>query len=250
MRRAAAAFVALLAVCPGARAAEPGAEAALLTRLETARRAYDAVQDYTAVFYKEERGTDGKPAPREKILLKFEKPFKIFLGWLDSPKKGLQVHYERGKHGNKLVIHKPGLLFGLAPLLFLEQTSPWVREGGSASFDIEDAGIGTFLEDFAKAVERARQEGKLRATETAAGLFETIFENTTEEDEDYFAYRIVVGFDKKTSLPVKMDLYDWQDARIGSYAYEEIDVNVGARDPRFEKTADKRLLRVYRAANR
>lgn len=202
---------------------------------------YETVQNYECIFYKTEPASKS-PKETEQIFLKFEKPFKIFMGWESGRKKGLQVFYERGRFDNKLAIHQPGVLFGLVSLLFLEQSSPYVREGSEA-FDIEDAGIGTFLTDFRAAVQAAQSEGKLEIHATNENSYEVIFKNT-QENEVYFAYRVLVLFDPNTGLPVSQELFDWQNQFIGKYVYENIQVNVGEQSD-FKKHVHNSIFRIY-----
>lgn len=214
--------------------------------LQQSLNAYDATKDYQAIFFKEEK--DGASmGPKEQIFLKFEKPFKIYMGWMNTHKQGLQVLYERGKHDGKLAIHKPGLLLGLAPVIFLDQNSPWVKEG-SESYDIEDAGIGSFLFDFAEMCIKGAEEKKLAVKIDATNGKETYnvsFPGSKEGDKGYFSYRVVVQFDEASRLPVKMDLYDWDDQPTGYYAYENLKMNAGLDDPEFKKFADRSLYNLY-----
>ncbi len=240
-------FLALALLSPAVSAEENENTARLSGILEKSNRFYDTVNNYRAIFHKQER-SEGKLQENEKIFLKFEKPFKIFMGWLNTEKKDLQVAYERGKHRGKLAIHKPGLGLGLLPVIFLDQNSPWVKEG-SESYDIEDAGIGSFLEDFSKAVEKARQAGVLKvqflAPESgAAETVEVIFDDP-KKDPAYFARRVVVSFDEKTQLPVKMSLYDWNDEPTGIYSYDDLQINLGAEDAEFKRQINRQLYRVY-----
>ncbi|MCG3177221.1 MAG: hypothetical protein MOGMAGMI_02189 [Candidatus Omnitrophica bacterium] len=223
---------------------EPGVSS-LAERLLAGLDSYERLRDYRAIFLKTEKDKTGAMGQEERIFLKFEKPFKIFMGWTNTHKKGLQVHYERGKHDNKLVIHKPGLAFGLAQVIFLPQDSPWVREG-SAAYNIEDAGIGTFLYDFATAVVTAAERGQLSVAPAGAtdGPVEVSFPGT-QKDKIFFAHRIRVSFDPETSLPVRMELYDWQDRPAGTYVYDDLRVDVGPDDPELKKHANRRLYRVY-----
>lgn len=245
MRKAVAAlfFPAFLLFPSSARAEEPTER--LRTLLTDARAAYEGVKDYRAIFRKQE-GSGGTLGPQETIFLKFEKPFKIFMHWSDTHKKGLQVLYERGRHDGKLAIHKPGLMLGLAPVIFLPQDSPWVREG-SESYDIEDAGIGTFLEDFSAMVQKGEADGKLRAStaETPAGTSADVSFPGSAEDAVYFASRVEVLFDAGTKLPVRMVLYDWEGRVSGIYDYDQLALNVGADDPEFRRVAQKRLYKLY-----
>ena len=220
--------------------------------LEKSLKYYEALKNYHALFYKMEK-EENIMGPTEKIFLKFEKPWKIYLGWLNTDKKGLQVAYERGKNDGKLAIHKPGLLSALVPVIFLEQSSPWVKQG-SASYDIEDAGIGTFLTSFTKAVIKAKQEKRLKiqfqGKAASDGLkgeqWEVTFLNS-KENSGYFAYRINVIFDEQTALPVHMELYDWKNKPMGLYEYRDLKVNLSA-DPEFEKQIDANLLKVYNSS--
>ena len=220
------------------------AQAALVEKLVQSLDSYEAIQNYEAIFYKTE-SEGGKLETTEKIFLKFEKPFKIFMKWLNTAKDGLQVLYERGHHDGKLVIHKPGLFFGLVPVVFLDPSSPWVREG-SASYNIEDAGIGTFLNDTAKAVLCAFRENKLRVRlhGRTHRRFEVAFPGSKKGSE-YFAYRIVLLFDKDASVPVRMMLFDWNGKLMGVYFYKNLKINV-ADDSVFKKHAQNQLFKIYK----
>lgn len=222
--------------------AEKGKLAALL---EEGIHSYEGLRDYRAVFEKTEL-SKGALGPTEKIYLKFEKPWKIYMGWLNTHKKGLQLVYERGKHDGKLAIHKPGLFLGLAPVIFLDQNSPWVREGSEA-YNIEDAGIGTFLMDFTKAILRGARENKLKVTflENAEdGAKADVTFVGSQKDKDFFAYRVTVVFDARNHLPVWMELFDWQDRTTGIYAYVDLKMNVGIDDD-FKRQSNRHLFKIY-----
>ncbi len=214
--------------------------------LEKSLKAYGTIQDYKAMFQKQEKSGDVL-GPKETIFLKFEKPFKIFMGWTNLPKKGLQVLYERGKHDGKLAIHKPGLLLGLAPVIFLDPTSPWVREG-SESYNIEDAGIGSFLNDFTQAVLKGARENKLQviASQKLGGgeTVDVIFSGS-KPDDGFFSHRAIVHFDQETALPDQMALFDWQNQPMGVYAYENLKLNVGSQDAEFKKFAQQKIYQLY-----
>ena len=208
--------------------------------------AWGQVKDYEAEFLKQET-SEGKPGLEEKIFLKFEKPFKIFLGWLNTHKKGLQVFYERGEHDGKLAIHKPGLMLGLAPVVFLDQNSPWVKEG-SASFDIEDAGIGTFLDSFSEDVIEAEKQKKLRTRilqDDSAGLLAEVEFSDSHKGDGFMARRVEVFFDAVSKLPTRMALFDEAGTLIGRYAYEKLVLNTGAQSSVFQGQAFRKLFKLY-----
>lgn len=222
-------------------------QAHLQELLAASSASYAQVKDYSSFFYKEERSEKGID-PKEKIYLKFEKPFKIFMKWLEPDRKGgVQVMYERGQHNNKLVVHKPGLLLGLAPIIFLDQNSPYVKEG-SASYNIEDAGIGAFLTDLSEDVEKASKDGKLKAefpeaTDQGQSV-DIVFEGSSKQS-GFMAYRVVVFFDRATNLPIRMQLFDWNGNVTGTYAYEDLKLNTGSTDPEFKKESHRKLFKLY-----
>ncbi len=222
----------------------------LVRTLEKALNFYDSLSDYKTRFLKTEK-VKGALGPTEQIYLKFEKSFKIYMRWLNTDKEGVEVVYERGKNKGKLAVHKPGLLFGLAPVIFLDQNSPWVREG-SASYNIEDAGIGSFLYDFTEQVIKASRENKLRADylgkATEEGLSGERAEVTfidSKPDSGYLAYRVRILFDGITNLPVKMELFDWQNEPMGIYTYKDLQFNLGEEDAEFKNQINDHLLKVY-----
>ena len=229
-------------------AGEPDGDLRLASILKRSNRSYESLRNYQAIFYKKERA-GGRLGETEKIFLKFEKPFKIFMNWLNTEKKDLQVVYERGKHNGKLAIHQPELGFGFFPVVFLDQNSPWVKKG-SESYRIEDAGIGAFLADFTQAVARARDERKLqvRPAKNNSGdpdeTLEVIFDDPGKNPV-YFAHRVIVTFDKITALPVKIQLFDWENEPTGIYSYENLKLNLTPEDVQFKQRINRQLYRVY-----
>lgn len=222
----------------------------LANTLEKALSFYQSLTDYKTKFFKTEKAK-GTLGPTEQIYIKFEKTFKIYMRWLNTEKQGVEVVYERGRNQGKLAVHKPGLLFGLAQVVFLEQNSPWIREG-SASYNIEDAGIGSFLYDFTSEVIKASGENKLKVDYLGKKTDEDLIGDQIEvtfvdskADSGYLAYRVQILFDENTNLPVKMELFDWQNQPMGIYTYKDLQFNIGSDDPEFKKQINRYLLKIY-----
>ncbi len=218
-------------------------EQRFLSRLSEAEISFNAIQGYDALFVKKEK-EDGKMGESEQIVFRYEKPFKVFMKWINTDKKGLQVVYARGFHDNKLAIHKPGLLLGLAPIVFLAQDSPWIRKG-SASYQIEDVGIGTFLNDIAKAARLSASQDSLRVIWHSEDKAEVLFLNS-KDDEVYFAYRVELEFDASTELPVSMKLYDWDNQLTGEYAYQNIALN--PKPSTIQPQMHRQIFKIYSQA--
>src|SRR5918996_946155 len=81
---------------------------AILRRMANA---YDGIYDYTALFLRRER-INGKLLPLEKIELRFQEPFKVYMSWLE-PYEGRAIAFVKGKNDNKLLVNPGGLLASL-----------------------------------------------------------------------------------------------------------------------------------------
>ena len=144
-----------------------------------------------------------------------------------------------------------GLALGLVPVVFLDLDSPWVKQG-SSSHGIEDAGIGSFLMDFTENIIRAFKEHRLtvnlRPHESDKSVLtekvEVAFENT-DEKSGYLAHRVTVQFDRKTNLPVWMELFDWKNQSMGVYAYRDLKTNL-KDDTELKKQIDDGLYKIIR----
>ena len=73
-----------------------------------ARADLDAIDDYKCVFTKREVLRNNELL-RTKMNLKFrEKPFSVYLGFIDL-NKGREVIYVQGRNGNNLLVHEGGI---------------------------------------------------------------------------------------------------------------------------------------------
>jgi len=59
--------------------------------LHKAKEKYNEIEDYTAVFIKQQR-VGGKLQKKEELLMKFKKPFCIYYKWI-KPDGGKEVIY-------------------------------------------------------------------------------------------------------------------------------------------------------------
>src|SRR3990167_7241755 len=78
----------------------------LFAFLERMEASYSRLTDYTALFHRRER-IDGEWRPEEVIVLKFQRPFKVYMRWLSSLSEGREAIYVEGANKNKVVIHEP-----------------------------------------------------------------------------------------------------------------------------------------------
>ena len=131
----------------------------------------------------------------------------------------------------------------------MDQNSPYVREG-SASYNIEDAGIGTFLADLSEDVSKAGKEGKLKADfpeskNSGSGQTAEITFTNSDENSGFMAYRVLVFFDDKTKLPTRMQLFNWKNETMGIYSYEVLQLNSGSEEATFKSQIQRQLYKLY-----
>ncbi len=210
MRIAGSAMVLLLAVFRIAQSADvPAGE--LLRLLDAADRSYLQVRDYTAVMISRERVKDVL-LPQERILLKFQRDFKVYMRWLEF-----------------LVYEPKGLqrLFTAA----LEPTDARVME--KSRHPVTDVGIGRLLEIVGENARRGYRNGVLRVVDRGvgevAGRRARHVEGVLPRDPKlgYYAYRVQLAFDEELRLPIRVVVYDWNDQLVEDYTYTELRTNPG-----------------------
>jgi len=77
--------------------------------LRQAEAFLDTTASYAAVFHKQER-VKGWLKAEETVYLKFKKPFKVYMKWIDDPGKGREVLYVDGWNKNRILLREPGFM--------------------------------------------------------------------------------------------------------------------------------------------
>lgn len=223
-------------LCGSARAGSASAGVDPFDLLERAESAYDSVTDYTAVLRKQEK-IAGELRPEETIFLKFKRPFKVYMRWLEGPHAGRQAIYVQGAHGDKFLVHETGILARFF-VVALNPDGPHVRE--ESRFPVTEIGIGRLVERLAADARRAwranglalreigkRRSGGMELSEVEATLSERLMGE--------FSYsRIIVGIDAGSGLPVKASFYDWDGDLVARYSYEDVRLNPGLAEAEFD----------------
>ena len=229
--RWAPALVVWLLVFPSLAAA--ASEVDLLRLLERAERKYAEVQDYTACMISTERVGETL-MPEERIVLKFQRPFKVYMRWVEGPSKGREGLYVNG--GKFLVAEPRGLarLFAAA----LEPTDARVME--RSRHPVTDVGIGRLLEIVGENARRGTREKALRVIDRGpgeiAGRRVRQMEGILPQDPGagYYGYRVLLAFDEEHGLPLRVVVYDWKDRLVEDYTYTQLVLNPGLTSRDFD----------------
>jgi outer membrane lipoprotein-sorting protein len=214
------------------------ADAAEFVRLlQEMKQAYAEVDHYTATFLVEER-VEGELGPKQRLALKFKKPFKIYLRWLTGKNEGRQVLYPAGPDGNELWVRVPTLVGAVT--VSLDPHSPRARKGGRHA--ITDIGIGRLLDFIDDNVHRGLQHGELSID---AGGLRTTLERPTQRftlhfpddpAKSYYCRTAVIDVDRDYRLPIYAEIFDWNRQLVERYGYLDLRLNPGLTDEDFDPT--------------
>jgi hypothetical protein len=212
------------------------AEPDLLRFLGQAERRYIEVYDYTAILLRREM-IEEVLRPQETILLKFQRPFKVYMKWLEGPGKGREGLYVAGAHKDRFLVHEGRGFRGLVTAA-LDPSHPRVLE--ESRHPITNVGIGRLLEIIGENARRAARESVLRLVDwgpgTVAGRQVHQVEGILPRDPGagYYCYRVLVSFDQENDLPIRVVVYDWSDQIVEEYEYTQLRQNPGFTDRDFD----------------
>lgn len=192
-------------------------------------------ESYTAIFHKQER-IKGSLKTKEIVFLKFKKPFKVYMKWVDGPGKGREVFYVEGWNKNRILVREPGawgtITMNLHPL------GPIALQG--SRHPITEAGLGYLVKLFG---ENLRQAWMLGELEYQTGKEEILYGRKTltietrfpkKPHNGYYCYRSILNLDIEKKIPIRVQVFDWDDRLVGDYGYEDLILNAGLTDADFK----------------
>ena len=205
----------------------------LLTQMESS---YARVEDYAAAFHKQER-VDGKLLPEQTILLKFQKPLKVYLKWIKDPHRDREALYVQGKDDNKVIAHEGGIL-GFVTLSLDPRGSIAMKD---SRHPITDIGFDHLLKMLRKDIQTAVEHDELEIIRIVEEPFHNRPSIVVEArsiprgGRKYYASRMVLHVDKELMLPVGAAFYDDRDELFENYAYTDVRLNVGFTPNDFDR---------------
>lgn len=223
----------LVAGAPSARGAS-GSE--LLRLLDEVEKNYAEVHDYTSVLLARER-IGGTLREQETVLLKFQRPFKVYMKWLDGPSKGREGLYVNGSYNGKFLVYEPRGILRLFTVA-LDPSDHRVME--YSRHPVTDVGIGRLIQIVSENARRGAKNGVLqiidRGSGDVAGRRVRQVEGILPQDPKagYYSYRVLLAFDEENHLPIRVAVYDWNDQLVEEYVYTHIQLNPELSDRDFD----------------
>ena len=219
----------LLPSGPGAAGAADPAVGELLRLLDHADKRYAQIHDYTAVMVSRERVRDVLQ-DQERILLKFQRAFKVYMRWLEGPSQGREGLYVSGAHDGRFLIYEPR---GFQRLFTAALVPTDARVMEKSRHPVTDVGIGRLLEIVGDNTRRASRNGVLRVVDRGvgevAGRRVRQVEGILPRDPQagYYAYRVQLSFDDEHRIPIRVVVFDWSDQLVEDYTYSDLRLNPG-----------------------
>jgi hypothetical protein len=216
-----------------------------LVFLEKCMERYDReVQGYECIMMKQDRV--GKRLNSPEIIRAYfkERPFSVFMRWLQGGHGALCVLYVQGKYNNKMLV-LPSILPGLIKVKEYDPEGKEARESGR--YPITEFGIKIGTERTLKAWREARAQHALhvdflgvyyvpKAGDRECYKLHRSRYAQPEEDGimDYILY-----VDCETWLQVGSELRDAQGQLIGEYYFRDIRINPPFAPNQFDRSALK-----------
>ncbi|MFL5328335.1 MAG: DUF1571 domain-containing protein [Gemmataceae bacterium] len=213
--------------------------------LNEAQTSFARVNDYTGMFYKQER-VNGQLNPEQTIQIRVrQQPFSVYLKW-NGPQKfvGQEACFVSGKNSNMVRVKAATGLASAIGWVSIDPKGP--RATANDRHSITDFGIGHLIERMTRNVDEYRKQppdqtqitfGEYRFLQKACVRMETTHRTNTGQ---FYAARTVIYFDKETRLPVRAEAYDWPKAGgtqggdlLECYSYVDMKFNVGLTDAAF-----------------
>jgi outer membrane lipoprotein-sorting protein len=192
-------------------------------------------ESYTAIFHKQEV-VNNKTLAGETILLKFRKPFKVYMKWIKEPYKGREILYVDGWNGNRLRAHESGVL-GLFTVN-LDPKGSMAMKGNR--HPVTDLGLANVTRKIGHNLRKGLKNGEVElkdlGNETVYGRKTTKIEAIYPRDKSkgYYCYRAVLNLDCELKVPIKIQIFDWDDKMVESYGYENLKLGAGLTDSDFD----------------
>jgi len=204
--------------------------------LRHAESLLSGTDSYTAVFHKQEL-IQANLTDEETIFLKFKKPFKVYMKWIKEPYKGRESLYVEGCNKNRIKVRECGLAGMMT--VDLDPGGSLIMRG--SRHPVTDSGLDNLVklirENLRKGTRAGEADFRVHGEEIVYGQrtqkVEIIFPRN--KAKGYYCYRAVLYLDTMKKLPIKVQIYDWDNALVESYGYEAIRLDAGLSEADFDQ---------------
>lgn len=204
------------------------------------------VHGYRCTFEKRERVT-GALNPREVIEADFrERPYSVYLRWLEGARKAERVVYVEGQNGGKMLVRPRGPLARalVGEVVPRDADGPEARQSGR--YTVREFGMKKATERTLAAWRRARAEGRLHVEYQGVVLLAEAgkrpcykLRRLAERPEDDGVTEIAIYLDRDRWLQVGSVLRGAGGRLVGEYFFRDVQTNPEPKPGQFEANALK-----------
>ena len=199
-------------------------------------KALAQINDYTAIFHTQER-LNNKLTVEETISMKFRQPFSIYMKWTGHSNRGQEVLYIEGWNKNRLRVRPGGLVTSLITLNLNPKAKLAMEKNRHPVVDAGLHKLMTLITDnvklgMAKNEYTAKDHGDFTMLGRPVRRFEGIF--NAKDRSIYYSHRAIIDMDIERKIPIRVQIFDWDNNLVENYGYENVVINPGLTDKDFD----------------
>jgi hypothetical protein len=154
--------------------------------------------------------------------------------WTEGSQKGTEVIYAGKKYDYKLKVHLGGYL-NLMNLSIDPKGSTAMKK---TRHPITESHLGFTIQLMRQNLQKAKNEKVGKIEFVNEQIFNNrkvkIFNAEFPPDKGFYCHNIYIYLDDLLNLPVRFDVYDWNDKLLESYTFSDLKINVGLKESDFD----------------
>ncbi len=193
---------------------------------------YNKVDGYIAYLEKAEPGINHENHT-EKIFVKFKKPHKVYLTWVELEHEGREILYIEGENDDCFLVKMDGFIGFFLKILKLPST----YKTSQTRYTVRQVGVGNMINSIVETTQlgEKNKEVKLvnRGLTQRDGSQAYIIERFLPAKDCYPNTRLVLYVDKETRLPLEAYAYGPNNSLLEYCIYHYVKLNPAFKDNDF-----------------
>lgn len=206
--------------------------------LEGSRKSYDTIDDYTCLLHRRDL-VNGELKDHETVVFKYKRPRRFYMQW---PKEKIEAIYVEGRYDNKMVIHG-GLLFRFLSIAVKPEAALKYSRHTMPEADIGHI-IGLMETNYRRALENKDASMEIVGEEPVKGRRTWRITAEFPPNKGYYGHIVHLNIDRELLLPVRIEVYGWNQELLEEYYYEDLKLNTGLTEDDFDVKNKKYFFTV------
>ncbi|MBU1056464.1 MAG: DUF1571 domain-containing protein [Proteobacteria bacterium] len=201
--------------------------------IKQCRQSYSKVSDFSCMFHKKERLKD-ELVEEKYIIFKFKKPASYYYKYTEGVGEGAEAIYVHGKYENKLKIHL-GKFLGFINLSLDPGGWFYMKYNRHTVFESDFSHIIDLIENnYNKAKTNKEVSIEIKKEYILDGRQTYLIKAVFPRKQCYYGHIIYIYLDKQLMLPIKIEVYGWDNELLEMYYYSDIKINNCFSDMEFD----------------